>query len=146
VIKKILVPTDGSGHAKRAVEFASDLASNYGAALHLMHVLSLGHLESLAGRSYGGGAVESIKDLARKAGETILREAEEEAKRNGVERVETTLCEGDPANEILQFASTNHVDMIVMGRRGVGGVESLFLGSVSHKVAILADCICVTVK
>ena len=146
MFEKILVPTDGSGHAKRAIELASDLASKYGAALHVMHVLSLGYLQSLAGRSYGGAAVDNIKDRLRKQGETILREAEPEAKRSGIERVEATLCEGDPANEILQFAKTNRVDMIVMGRRGVGGVESLLLGSVSHKVAILADCICVTVK
>jgi len=39
MIKKILVATDGSSHAKRAVEFASEFASNYDATVYLVHVV-----------------------------------------------------------------------------------------------------------
>jgi nucleotide-binding universal stress UspA family protein len=41
MIKKILVPTDGSDHAKKAIEIASDLALKYGATICLLHVVSL---------------------------------------------------------------------------------------------------------
>jgi nucleotide-binding universal stress UspA family protein len=40
MIKKILVPTDGSVYAAKAFEYASDLALKYDAELHLVHVLS----------------------------------------------------------------------------------------------------------
>ncbi len=39
-----------------------------------------------------------------------------------------------------------HVDMIFLGSRGLGDAQSLLMGSVSHKVAHLAECTCVSVK
>ncbi|MGI9462359.1 MAG: universal stress protein, partial [Aestuariivirgaceae bacterium] len=44
MIKKILVPVDGSPHSVKAVELASDLASKYGAEIILLHVLLRGHM------------------------------------------------------------------------------------------------------
>jgi nucleotide-binding universal stress UspA family protein len=146
MLKKILVPIDGSDHAKRAASFAADLASKYDAAIYLIHVLSFGPLSSVAGWSYGGAAIENVKGLMKKGGDRIVREAESEIKKKGVEHVETSLAEGDPASEILDFAKKNGIDMIVMGRRGMGDMGSFLLGSVSHKISNLAECICVTVK
>ena len=40
MIKKILVPTDGSAYAAKAFEYASDLALKYDAELHFVHVVS----------------------------------------------------------------------------------------------------------
>ena len=54
--------------------------------------------------------------------------------------------EGDPARVIAEHAGLHKVDLIVMGRRGLGGLEGLLLGSVSHKVAQLAPCACLTVR
>ena len=146
MLKRILVPIDGSDHAKRAASFAADLAFKYHAVIYLIHVLSFGPLSSVAGRSYGGAAIENLKGVMKKVGDAIVREAGSEVKKKGVKHVETYLAEGDPASEILDFAKKNGIDMIVMGRRGMGDVGSLFLGSVSHKVSNLAECICVTVK
>ena len=56
------------------------------------------------------------------------------------------LAAGDPAKEILNIANEEHADIIVMGRRGLGDLAGLLLGSVSHKVAHLAECACLTVK
>ena len=53
---------------------------------------------------------------------------------------------GDPAERILDCAKREHVDMIVMGTRGLSDLKGLLMGSVSHKVSHLADCACVTVK
>jgi nucleotide-binding universal stress UspA family protein len=47
---------------------------------------------------------------------------------------------------ILRGARDRAVDMIVLGSRGFGDAEGLLLGSVSHKVAHLAACTCVTVR
>lgn len=56
------------------------------------------------------------------------------------------MLQGDPAQEIIEFSRKNSIDMIVIGSRGAGTVETLLLGSVSHKVCHLANCTCVTVK
>ena len=47
---------------------------------------------------------------------------------------------------ILRLAKGLHVDMIFLGSRGLGNIKGLLMGSVSHKVAQLAECTCVAVK
>ncbi len=41
---------------------------------------------------------------------------------------------GDPATEIVSYADRNAIDLVVMGSRGLGQVESMLMGSVSRKV------------
>ncbi|UCF91624.1 MAG: universal stress protein [Desulfobacterales bacterium] len=76
----------------------------------------------------------------------ILAAAVKDAKKQGVEWVETTVREGDPAEEITAFARDGDFDMLVIGSRGLGSVKGLLLGSVSSKVCHLTDRTCVTVK
>ena len=52
----------------------------------------------------------------------------------------------DPAKAILRLVDTGKYDLIVMGRRGIGGLKGLLMGSLSHKVSNMADCTVVTVK
>jgi nucleotide-binding universal stress UspA family protein len=56
------------------------------------------------------------------------------------------LREGDPAAAILNLTREENADIIVMGRRGLGDLAGLLLGSVSHNVTHLAECACLTVK
>jgi nucleotide-binding universal stress UspA family protein len=79
-------------------------------------------------------------------GEQLLSGAVSRARDQGVPRARSLLREGDPARAILAAARDEAVDLVVMGRRGVGDLAGLLLGSVSHKVAHLADCACLTVR
>jgi nucleotide-binding universal stress UspA family protein len=72
--------------------------------------------------------------------------AEREFKEKGVKNFQSSIIEGDPAQAIIEFARKEAVDTIVMGSRGLGNLEGVFLGSVSHKVCNLAHCTCLTVK
>ena len=54
--------------------------------------------------------------------------------------------EGDPRSEIIAAANEIKAAVIVMGRRGVGALRGLLIGSVSHRVMQLADATCVTVR
>ena len=83
-------------------------------------------------------------DFIRAAGR-MLRRAEDRAKRAGAPNVAAILDTGDPATRIVYQAEANAADLIVMGRRGLGDLGGLLLGSVSHKVAQLASCACLTV-
>ena len=58
----------------------------------------------------------------------------------------TQVVDGDPASNIIAAAGHEKAELVVMGRRGLGNVAGLVMGSVSHKVAHLAECACLTVK
>jgi nucleotide-binding universal stress UspA family protein len=149
-ITHLLVPSDGSEHADRAVDLAGDIAGRYGARLTLLHVLS----HDTAGRRiaelkrYAESEHLNLTDaqLVRRAAGDLLERAEERARRAGAKDVTLVAEEGDPARVIAEHAELHKVDLIVMGRRGLGGLEGLLLGSVSHKVAQLAPCACLTVR
>jgi nucleotide-binding universal stress UspA family protein len=150
MISKILVPVDGSRHANAAVEWASDLAVKFQARLLLLNVV----IESGSGvvpdeyRDYAKIERAEVTDwdllesLARK----IVSAAERRARSRGASAVETAVEFGDPAAVILEQSKKFAADLIVMGRRGLGPLPGLFLGSVSSKVLHLADCACLTVK
>ena len=148
MVQKILVATDGSAHARKAIDYASDIASKYNATLYLIHVISETEIpEDLL--EYV--EVERIEEPPRsvyiqKIGEGIIGTAEKEVKSKGVKAVQSAVVQGDPAEKIIEFAREKGVDMIVIGSRGLGSVKGLFLGSVSSKVCHVADCTCVTVK
>jgi nucleotide-binding universal stress UspA family protein len=139
MLKRILVATDGSDHARKAVEYACDIASKYDAMIYLIHVISLPPM------AYAEASFEPLKDHLDKTGKAIIDEAAKLVKSRGI-KAQTFLATGDPAQEILEHAEKNNVDMIVLGSRGAGKLEMLMLGSVSHKVCNVAECTCVTVK
>jgi nucleotide-binding universal stress UspA family protein len=139
MLKKILIPTDGSDHARKAIGHASDIATKYKATVYLIHVIPPLH-------SMAEVDVKKIQDNQQKIAKQIIEEAEREVKKKGVESYQSTILQGQPAREIIEFARKNSIDMIVMGSHGAGKVETFMLGSVSNKVCHLAECTCVTVK
>ncbi len=172
MIETILVATDGSELAGKAVELGADLAAKYGAKVVLLHVLLRGHLSegllraaqvehvSRPGPSETRGLVvmppeimarveaspQVSLDVLEFIGRKVMAEAEGVARDKGVSAVETAVEQGDPATQILDKAKSAKADMIVMGSRGLGGLKGLMIGSVSHKVSQHAPCTCVTVK
>ncbi|WP_338598343.1 universal stress protein [Sulfolobus tengchongensis] len=128
-MKRILVGYDGSQNAERALDFAIELASKFSAKLYIVEVIDLTVF-------YNAGVLpplEATRSLEEKAKKDI-KKAVEKAKERGVEADGITL-EGDPANTILQFASDNQIDVIVVGSRGLSKIQRLILGSVSNKIA-----------
>ena len=174
MIKTILVPTDGSDHAGKAVLLASDIAEKYGARLVILHVLQRGRLpeeirhmaevEHLAepvpaGRPFAANVPassaaalkqtrgdQSDERIHQQIGERVLGAAETTAREAGVERLESRTEQGDPVRQILEAAKREKANLIVMGCRGLSDLKGLLIGSVSHKVSQLAPCTCVTVR
>jgi nucleotide-binding universal stress UspA family protein len=174
MIDTILIAVDGSAAARKAVQFGSDLALQYSARIVLLHVLlhqnlaealrglsqversAGGGLEGLdnalgdvpldqilaAGRDNGSPPREALEFLAAK----IIELSEEIARSKGVTNITTTVEDGDPAKRILEYSEKENADVIVMGARGLSGVEGLLLGSVSQKVGHLAQRTCITVR
>jgi len=85
-------------------------------------------------------------NIMRQVAEQIVSRAADQMAKLGVRPVRTDVAVGDPATMIVAAAREASADLIVIGRRGLGGVGSALLGSVSLKVGHLAECACLTVK
>lgn len=149
-VKTILHPTDGSDGAGKAFDFACDLAVANKARLLILHVQRRHGSERIPRELEEFSRLENVREteaaLLHAVAERIAREAEEKARMRGLSAVETTVLEGDPAHRIVEQAQSRNVDMIVLGSRGLGDLQGLLLGSVSHKVAHTAPCSCVIVR
>ncbi len=149
-IKTILHPTDGSESAHKALEFACDLAAERKAQLLILHVQRRRGSETIPPGLEQFSQIEHVRAtearLLRTAAEHIVDAARAAAHSRGIANVDAAVTEGDPARQIVDMARNRKVDAIVMGSRGLGDLESLLLGSVSHKVAHSAPCSCVIVR
>lgn len=150
MFKNILVPVDGSASAHKAVDIACDLASRYAAELTVLHVLEDAGSPRIPRELRQYAELEHVwiseMDVRRSASEEVLQNARIRARDRGQERVATQTEVGDPATTILAYAKDHGIDLIVMGSRGLGDLKGLLMGSVSNKVAQIAQCTCVTVK
>jgi nucleotide-binding universal stress UspA family protein len=135
-MRRVLVATDNSDSAYRAVEAAAELAKATGAALIIVNV-EQGYLDPTLGPIGAGGGLGDI--LEARSREILLR-AKEQAEAIGVARIQTIPGLGDAAAFILDVAKREAVDMIVVGKRGRGRLAGLLLGSVSQHVVNLAPC------
>ena len=139
--KRILVGLDGSNHGLRAAETAARLAGRFDAELHLLTVTR---------RYQVSPEVQEYLETENLLGEpryvldeetqTIVDEAKAIAERNKVRKVQTVVREGKPAAILVDYAKGHKMDLLVVGSRGVGDLETALLGSVSQKVSQLASC------
>jgi nucleotide-binding universal stress UspA family protein len=153
VIRKILIAHDGSTQARKALHFAIDMAKAFDAELVLLHVISDQPLteterhwvqtEYQHDLQQGSGLDLQIRTLM---GRETLTNAEREAVHNKVQSVRTMLSDGDPASTIVEVAEKEKPDLLVLGSRGLGGIQKLLIGSVSEKVCKSAECTVVIVK
>lgn len=140
-MQRIMVVTDGSDGANRAVDVAADLAKAVDGSLWIVTVrnpeLATNHLRQVHQLGVSEGLIERFT-------RQILVDAQERATRLGADKVEVHAFEGDPAQVIIEAAQREKIDVIVVGRRGRGKLPGLQLGSLAHKLTSLCRC-CVMV-
>lgn len=149
--QKLLVAIDGSEHAWKALDLATNLAKASKAELIILHVIPHEPMpEGLAQFAKAEGiSIEEEKGryhASRGIGDRIANEAEARVRKNGLERVTRRIAEGNPTERIVAMAGAEGVDMVFVGSRGLSDAKGLLMGSVSHKVMHLAPCTCVAVK
>ena len=83
--------------------------------------------------------------LLTKFGEKVLEKFRKIALKHDINSKQV-LKEGKPANEIINYSKKEHIDLIVVGSRGLGNISKLFLGSVSNRLANHAKCSVLIVK
>jgi nucleotide-binding universal stress UspA family protein len=139
MFSSIVVGTDGSETATKAVQQAIELASSVGASMSLVSAY-----EPVPQQRLREEAREAPKDMQwmvnpREDVEATLKEAAARVEDAGV-NVETYAREGDPADAILDVAEENEADLIVVGNKGMTGAKRFLLGSVPNKVSHHAPC------
>ena len=139
MFRSIVVGTDGSDTARKAVREAVELAKSLNASLDIVSAY-----EPVSGQRLREEARQAPEDLqwtinAREDVDATLREAEEEIEDSGVQ-VRTFAREGDPADAILDVAEERDADLIVVGNKGMTGARRFLLGSVPNKVSHHAPC------
>lgn len=127
--KRILVPVDGSAGAGRAAAYAADLATAFNCPITLLYVY---HPDPNRVMGMVGLPRERIDEISKEAGAQAFANAREVMGGPAVE-IEEKVIWGEPREEILALA--DEIDaMIVMGRRGLGQMKQLMVGSVSAGV------------
>lgn len=117
MVRKILIPVDGSMKEEQALQKAYIIAKATGSNVVLLHVQEASLLK--------------LKPEIKEIGLQILEHASTKIK--GVQ-FEQKLVSGDPANVIIQTANKDDIDLIVMSKGGRGALKDFFLGSVSDHV------------
>jgi nucleotide-binding universal stress UspA family protein len=140
MFETILLAVDGSGHARKAVDYGIDIAAKYGAKLLILTVHPPGPLPApLAGYA-------AREDLSTcEVYQRIVDDLAAEAGQHGVRDVVPLIEQGDAATAILAAAEHHGAQLIVLGSRGMGDLKGLLLGSVSHNVSHLANRPCLIV-
>ena len=148
--KKILVAQDGSESSQRAAQAALELAEKLKADLVVLHAISSptsyyhSTIASPTGMSLPAPSpheIDAYYAYARKVALGIVGETESKAKKQGI-HVKTEIPEAVSSivETIVNHASKENVDLIVVGTRGLGGFKKLLLGSVSSGIVSHAHC------
>ncbi|HUK49799.1 MAG TPA: universal stress protein [Terriglobales bacterium] len=144
MFERILVAVDGSPFADRALACAVDLAKKYASKLIILHVV-LRRFYSVTPSEAGVLATTVYVKEMEDEGEAIIKKAEDFAKGSSV-NYQCKLIQGVPADEIVKTSTSEKVDLIVIGSRGLTEVRAFLLGSVSDKVSHHAKCPTLIVK
>lgn len=148
MFKNIVVGLDGSPQSENALRIACDLAQKYNSKLHLSHTPKHETVAFAMGAVAGYHVATSMPkpEEIEAAAEKVFEQARAIAKEAGQAEIVTHKGMGDPAHDILDAADVAGADLIVTGRRGLGNLSALVLGSTSSHVAHHAKCACLTVS
>jgi nucleotide-binding universal stress UspA family protein len=126
-MNKILLPSDGSEHSIRSAEKAIELAKLYEAQIDVLYVVD---------------GSTSKKDVLQHTDKYVIENRRKERLKPIEERLnqagityKTHTLHGEPGPTIVDFANKGDYEYVVLGSRGLNNLQTMVLGSVSHKVA-----------
>ncbi|MGE0425742.1 MAG: universal stress protein, partial [Reyranellaceae bacterium] len=133
-----------------AVDMAAVIAGPAGAEVVVLHVMRHAGSGRVPAELRALGRVEHIEvtehEMLERVAQQIVDAAAKRLRARGLTKVATRIAVGDPAAVVVETARESKADLIVIGRRGLGGIGSTLLGSVSLKVSQIADTPVLTVK
>jgi nucleotide-binding universal stress UspA family protein len=133
----VVIATDGSESAARAVDVALDFAAKFDATVHALYVVDRGDVAASPDELR-----KDLVDALEAAADEALNEVTDRADR----AVETAVQNGRPGNEIPQYAEEVGADVVAIGTRGRHGDHGFILGSVAEAVVRRCDRPVMTVR
>ncbi|WP_368504699.1 universal stress protein [Alkalihalophilus sp. As8PL] len=130
-MNKILLPSDGSEHSIRSAEKAIELAKLYEAQIDVLYVVD-------GSTSKKDVIQHTDKYVIEKRRKERLKPIEERLNQAGI-TYKTHTLHGEPGPTIVDFANKGDYEYVVLGSRGLNNLQTMVLGSVSHKVAKRVD-------
>ncbi len=124
-LKEIVLCTDFSDHAHRASEYAFSMANEYGAHLTLLHVL-----ETISG----------VSDIETVTGDTLQQLDDVVPPGEHGSRIVKCVRVGRPFQQIIQLAVEKEADLVIVGVRGRGSLDTALFGSTAYRVIQLGPC------
>lgn len=125
MFETIVVATDASGSARRAVDVALDLAERFDATVYCLYVVDESEVDS---------SPERLRAEMRSALEERGQEAVGAVRAAADREVRTAIETGRPASVIDEYARRVDADMVAMGTRGRHGENRFLVGSVAERV------------
>jgi len=141
LLRKFLVPLDGSDWSFRAAKYAIKIAKMANAEMVYVHAVV-----SLPATAYAnvhaGVLIPRYIEESKKEAQKWYDEVNTIAKKAGVVRLsaDTILDVSSVADAIISYAEKNNVDLIIMGTKGRTGLKKVLLGSVASSVISHANC------
>jgi nucleotide-binding universal stress UspA family protein len=141
--QRILLPTDFSDYSAAATKYACEFATSFDAELHVLHTLEV-HLASTPTFGMGLDLPQYVHE-SRLAAEKALAGVPDPQWVAG-RKVVKAVIEGSPKVEIVRYARTHGVDLIVLATHGRMGLAHVLIGSVAESVVRTAPCPVLTVR
>ncbi len=141
----VVVGTDFSETADKAVAQAAAIAKSFGAQLHIVTAFKPAMASSIAGTSLEAmayGAATALSEVDSHVAEEVearLDALEKLYAKDGIE-VKTHGLAADPAEALIDVCEDCGADLVVVGNRGMGGVKRFVLGSVPNKISHHSPC------
>jgi nucleotide-binding universal stress UspA family protein len=136
ILRKILVPLDGSNLSEAALPFAISLAKETGAEIVLFQVIESVDFSGYSGittevvEKYKAGSHSTARDYLEKTKQSIV---------NVHPSVSTATGEKPAAEKIIDYSEANNCDLIIMSTNGRSGISRWVFGSVTDKVLHTGD-------
>jgi nucleotide-binding universal stress UspA family protein len=144
--KRILVPIDRSGYKDKIINHGIKLAKALGSEIYVIHVIDV----SFAARQIDTAAVtqegnavykEAYEDAMKKQAESIVGEAKLIGEKEGIRVATEVVSDVHPVAEvIIDYAKKKDIDLILLGTKGLAGLEKFLLGSIASQVISRANC------
>ncbi|MFO0426487.1 MAG: universal stress protein [Planctomyces sp.] len=144
-LKRILVPTDFSEYSRPALQYGCAIAERFGSELHVLHVVPDAAMLVPEAYSFSAESIQAQSDIMIENAQKQLDELPGDLF-SGATPVVRQVRTGPAFLEILDYAKSSEIDLIVIGTHGRSGLMHVLMGSVAERVVRKASCPVLTVK